>query len=48
MLPLLQAAAGPGFEPARLNSAMNALHDTSTSAAIDTTLEARKVYPGAF
>src|SRR5947199_4896264 len=40
-------AAGRGFEPARLNSAANALHDTSTRpATLRSTLEPRGVYPG--
>src|SRR3982074_2240246 len=43
----LLCVAGPGFEPARLNSAMNALHDTSTWAAtIRTTLETLQSLPG--
>src|SRR6266850_1248250 len=42
------SVAVPGFERARLNSATNALHDTSTWAApIRTTLESLQSYPGA-
>jgi hypothetical protein len=44
--PLL-CVAGPGFEPARLDSAANALHDTSTwPASIRTTLESLQSLAG--